>query len=1082
MKKPFAFPTRLTATFASVALALAGTSAAFAEDIDIFTAGAGTTSKPNVLIILDNSSNWSAAFGANTCNTGNMAASTKFASEMCALKNVIGGLDANVRVGLMMFPESGINGGYVRYAIRDMTPQNKTAFQDMVSNFVNNGVGTDNSGSNQPYGKVMFEAFKYFGGGTGSPQSSTAYGPIALAGGASNNATRRDYAGNTSGGATQATGNRAAAKYGADGNNAFTSSSSNTYVNPITDNCAKNFIVFISNGNPSVAGDSGSPDAATLLRNIGGDPSAAARVKTGGVEVHASLMDEFARHLNSIDVSANPDTQKIITYTIAVYPPGTPNTQDQSMIKLMKSAANVGGGKYFAATQASDVSNALLTILNEVQAVNSVFVSASLPVSVNTQGTFLNQVYMGLFRPDGSGSPKWLGNVKQYKFKLDSVTGDLSLADSTGATAVNPATGFISPSAVSFWTAPSTFWTNNLTGIPPSASDKPDGDVVEKGGAAYVQRAANLTTQANRRLYTCPSGTCPTAGFSASEELKNANITFASHGAAFGAASATDLTMLVNWIRGEDNASGATLAPLATGTVPCDTSNVACLWSSAESGPGWPNTVRPSIHGDVLHSRPVVLNFVAKGSNTAVGPHMFYAANDGVLRGVKGGQTVTDGSELWGFMPPEFYGKYRRLRYATPELRTPGTPPGLIALTAPKDYFFDGPIGVYEDNSTTPETKWIFVGSRRGGALIYAFDVSIPTAPKFKWKVDGTTLTNLGQSWSLPVAFKLSGRADPFLVFGAGYDVGQDSTPIVAPTKGRGIYVLNARTGALEAGGFISTGPDGAVTSPIVSDIGFLANLSPSGGFGDVYRGYVGDLDGNVWRLDIPNATPTNWKLHKFATLGTGLKFLYAPDLVKAGAKDVVLIGSGDREKPLATTSQDRFFGLYDTANAVAAPATITTIAFAGLTQLSGSTGFIATACGTACKGWYRDMAVGEKVVNSPLTVAGITFFATNKPTPPAVGSCASNLGEAKTYGISFLTGGLPAGRTSISTVLTGGGLAPSPVGGVVDLGKPDGSEGGQKVAFCIGCGKKDRLEPERPNIVVPSNRQKIYWNMKNDG
>ena len=111
MKMPFAFPTRLTATFASVALALAGTSIAFADDIDIFTAGAGTTSKPNVLIILDNSSNWSAAFGANSCNTGNMAASTKFASEMCALKNVIGGLDANVRVGLMLFAETGINGG-----------------------------------------------------------------------------------------------------------------------------------------------------------------------------------------------------------------------------------------------------------------------------------------------------------------------------------------------------------------------------------------------------------------------------------------------------------------------------------------------------------------------------------------------------------------------------------------------------------------------------------------------------------------------------------------------------------------------------------------------------------------------------------------------------------------------------------------------------------------------------------------------------------------------------------------------------------------------------------------------------------
>ena len=36
-------------------------------------------------------------------------------------------------------------------------------------------------------------------------------------------------------------------------------------------------------------------------------------------------------------------------------------------------------------------------------------------------------------------------------------------------------------------------------------------------------------------------------------------------------------------------------------------------------------------------------------------------------------------------------------------------------------------------------------------------------------------------------------------------------------------------------------------------------------------------------------------------TCGSGqLKFLYAPDLVKAGDRDMVLIGSGDREKPLA--------------------------------------------------------------------------------------------------------------------------------------------------------------------------------------
>ena len=105
-----AFRQRLTTAFIGAALALGGTTAALAEDIDIFTAGAGSTSKPNVLIILDSSSNWSSTLGANTCNTGNMANSLKFGAEVCALKNVIAALDQNVRVGLMLFDETGTNG------------------------------------------------------------------------------------------------------------------------------------------------------------------------------------------------------------------------------------------------------------------------------------------------------------------------------------------------------------------------------------------------------------------------------------------------------------------------------------------------------------------------------------------------------------------------------------------------------------------------------------------------------------------------------------------------------------------------------------------------------------------------------------------------------------------------------------------------------------------------------------------------------------------------------------------------------------------------------------------------------------
>ena len=60
--------------------------------------------------------------------------------------------------------------------------------------------------------------------------------------------------------------------------------------------------------------------------------------------------------------------------------------------------------------------------------------------------------------------------------------------------------------------------------------------------------------------------------------------------------------------------------------------------------------------------------------------------------------------------------------------------------------------------------------------------------------------------------------------------------------------------------------------------------------------------------------------------------------------------------------------------------------------------------------------------------------------------------------------------------MLTGGGLAPSPVGGVVEL------EGGKLVSFVIGSGKDgSRLEPERPPLNVPTTRTKIYWNSKSD-
>src|SRR5436190_16849354 len=98
---------RFTAAIAGALIAALPLRAAASEDVDIFAGSGGTATDPNVLIVIDNSSNWSSTLSANSCNTGNMAANTKFAAEVCALRTVLGVLPSRMRLGIMMFAETG---------------------------------------------------------------------------------------------------------------------------------------------------------------------------------------------------------------------------------------------------------------------------------------------------------------------------------------------------------------------------------------------------------------------------------------------------------------------------------------------------------------------------------------------------------------------------------------------------------------------------------------------------------------------------------------------------------------------------------------------------------------------------------------------------------------------------------------------------------------------------------------------------------------------------------------------------------------------------------------------------------------
>ena len=120
-------------------------------------------------------------------------------------------------------------------------------------------------------------------------------------------------------------------------------------------------------------------------------------------------------------------------------------------------------------------------------------------------------------------------------------------------------------------------------------------------------------------------------------------------------------------------------------------------------------------------------------------------------------------------------------------------------------------------------------------------------------------------------------------------------------------------------------------------------------------------------------------------------------------------------------------------------------------------------------------MASGEKVVTAALTMGGSTHFSTNRPVPPQPGSCAANLGVAKTYQQPIFCG------VATSTTLIGGGLPPSPVSGIVQIGYTSvdtRQEMTKIVPFIIGANnaKRSAIEGAKAPIPVARRRMRLYW------
>jgi type IV pilus assembly protein PilY1 len=667
-----------------------------------------------------------------------------------------------------------------------------------------------------------------------------------------------------------------------------------------------------------------------------------------------------------------------------------------------------GHGQFFPINATSPeeavqlLKNAFESILAQAVTSSTAFAAPSISVSTVSRLYHKNEVYFALFKPDQNAM--WEGNIKKYRICEaggSCKAGDI--LDSTGSSAV--LNGYIAPDSRSIW----------------NDGAQPDGAEIVQGGAG-----AKIPGPSGRKIYTYTGGEAAPGEnhkIVLSEEtvsVANKKLTAEALGLTTEGLSADQEEQkrkeLINWIRGE----------LSTGEQ---------RWR----------------FGDPLHSSPVALVY-AGGADKKGTTRLFVGTNDGLVRVINADDD--SGQEMWAFLPQELLSIQADLKKNEAGHRIYGvdaTPTFLVN---------DGGDGIIDKDKG--DSAQMFIGMRRGGTNLYALDVTDPDAPQLMWVIKGSKAVNgasqtsspgfekLGQTWSKPKPVRVARYSSkPVLLFGGGYHETQDES-FSKVESGNAIYMVDTETGELVWWASSSIGKTESAAPflelkgmdyAIPSDLALLDTK----GAGVVNRIYVGDANGQVWRIDLD--VGKNGVGGRLATLSgdppTGVtnenkrRFFYPPDVVtriKTGdlIYDLVVIVSGTRPDPLGTSTHDQFYALRDFAiNGLVdkdddGNADVDKTSFATLTagDLVDVTDYIVPKSeGEASvvieglndsKGWFVNLNqqpdkgewAGEKGLASPIVLKGKVYFTTYlPPSGKEKDPCKPSEGKSYLYSLDILSG-----------------------------------------------------------------------------
>jgi type IV pilus assembly protein PilY1 len=470
------------------------------------------------------------------------------------------------------------------------------------------------------------------------------------------------------------------------------------------------------------------------------------------------------------------------------------------------------------------------------------------------------------------------------------------------------------------------------------------------------------------------------------------------------------------------------------------------------------NSVHQGRLGDVIHSEPAVVHYPDPDGDPATDDAktiIYSGSNDGVLHAFDD----ADGSEIWGFIPPDQLDRLQLLD------------------NADHDYFIDGSPSVYDRSSQ----KIMIIGERRGGQQYVALDITAHDAPAWLYDIkpsildpdpsnDTDSYEMLGQSWgrAQPVAVATDVTinesvsptcsvtvsntvADVFLIPG-GYDNNQDlDTPAANDSVGRALFAVQVTDGQLISGlNFNAVSHTSLGMTHSIVDVSGVDH----DGDGIVSRIYAGDLGGNMFAFkddafmtfcsgaktrSIANGVWSAEKLFSASAVdGVQRKILYAPDVVGEDYGEVIFFGTGDRSDPDETGVVNRFYAVKnDWSGGVTLDEDDLIDVTDDLIQLGTEAEKQAVKTNLeSADGWFiRLENLGEKVVASPRVYGGVVYFTTYTPdsgdssgTDPCAASTVR--GVARLYAVDYKTGASVAEFSAEVEVDNDGNT--------VDLGKKD--------------------------------------------